>query len=61
MDINTVRGIFTIVMLITFIILIFWAFSPKRKASFEEAAKIPFTKSNAESDNKLNKLDDNHE
>ncbi|MFT5452009.1 MAG: cytochrome c oxidase cbb3-type subunit 4 [Enterobacterales bacterium] len=42
MDINILRGVFTVVMLITFLILIIWAYSPKRKASFDEAAKLPF-------------------
>ncbi|PCJ50560.1 MAG: CcoQ/FixQ family Cbb3-type cytochrome c oxidase assembly chaperone [Gammaproteobacteria bacterium] len=42
MDINVLRGAFTVVMLITFLILFVWAFSPKRKASFDEAANLPF-------------------
>lgn len=42
MDINTVRGLISIVLLIAFIGLVFWAYSSKRKKSFDEAANLPF-------------------
>lgn len=42
MDINTWRGISTILVAIVFIGICWWAFSPKRKKKFEEAANLPF-------------------
>lgn len=42
MDINTVRGLSTLFVLIAFIGVCWWAFSPKRKQKFEEAANLPF-------------------
>ena len=42
MDINDLRGISTAVLLVAFIGLIAWAYSSKRKKSFDEAANLPF-------------------
>lgn len=42
MDINTLRGIFTAMALIAFIGVCIWAWSKKRKRSFDEAANLPF-------------------
>ena len=42
MDINTVRGLATLVALIAFIAMIVWAYSGKRKNDFDEAASLPF-------------------
>ncbi|WP_020409774.1 CcoQ/FixQ family Cbb3-type cytochrome c oxidase assembly chaperone [Hahella ganghwensis] len=42
MDINTVRGIITILLMVTFIGLVIWAYSSKRKKTFDEAANLPF-------------------
>jgi cytochrome c oxidase cbb3-type subunit 4 len=42
MDINTLRGIATILVMIAFLGICFWAYSSKRKADFEEAANLPF-------------------
>lgn len=42
MDINTLRGISTVVMFIAFIGLCWWAFSRKQKPQFDEAANLPF-------------------
>ena len=41
MDINTVRGLITAVLLFAFIALCFWAWSRKRKPEFDAAAQIP--------------------
>ncbi|QIT54970.1 cbb3-type cytochrome c oxidase subunit 3 [Aquisalimonas sp. 2447] len=41
MDINTVRGLLTLILLILFIGIVFWAFSSRRKKDFEEAARLP--------------------
>ena len=42
MDINDLRGLSTLFLMITFIGLCFWAYSSKRKKSFDEAAHLPF-------------------
>lgn len=42
MDINTWRGISTILVAIAFFAICWWAFSPKRKKRFDEAANLPF-------------------
>ncbi len=42
MDINTWRGIATVVAMVAFIGVCFWAFSSKRKKGFEDAANLPF-------------------
>lgn len=43
MDINTLRALFTVVTFVTFIAILVWAFSGKRKQAFDEAALLPFT------------------
>lgn len=42
MDINDLRGLSTAILLVAFIGLIVWAYSSKRKQSFDEAANLPF-------------------
>ena len=42
MDINDVRGISTILVMITFIGVCYWAFAPRRKERFREDANLPF-------------------
>ena len=42
MDINTLRGLATIVVMVTFLGICVWAFSSKRKQDFDEAANLPF-------------------
>ena len=42
MDINTWRGISTVLALIAFVGVWIWAWSSKRKPSFDEAANLPF-------------------
>lgn len=42
MDINDLRGISTALLMIAFISLCIWAYSKKRKQSFDEAANLPF-------------------
>ena len=42
MDINTLRGLGTLFVLVAFVGLVFWAYSGKRKDAFEEAAGLPF-------------------
>jgi cytochrome c oxidase cbb3-type subunit 4 len=42
MDINDLRGLSTLFLMIAFIGLCFWAYSKKRKVTFDEAANMPF-------------------
>ena len=42
MDINDLRGISTLFLMVTFIGVCFWAYSSKRKQVFEDAANLPF-------------------
>jgi len=48
MDINDLRGLSTLFLMITFIGLCIWAYSSKRKKSFDEAANLPFANADAE-------------
>ncbi|MFT5781586.1 MAG: cytochrome c oxidase cbb3-type subunit 4 [Pseudomonas sp.] len=51
MDIGTLRGLGTILVVVAFTCVALWAYSGKRKASFDEAANLPFandTKAKAE-------------
>jgi cytochrome c oxidase cbb3-type subunit 4 len=41
-DINTLRGLSTLLLLVAFMGLVFWAYSSKRKKGFDEAAQLPF-------------------
>lgn len=42
MDINTMRGIATILAMTAFIGVCLWAFSSRSKSRFDEAANLPF-------------------
>ena len=42
MDINDLRGLSTLFLMIAFTGLCVWAYSSKRKTSFKEAANLPF-------------------
>ncbi len=48
MDINDLRGLTTLFLMISFIGLCIWAYSKKRRKDFDEAAGLPFA------DDKLN-------
>jgi cytochrome c oxidase cbb3-type subunit 4 len=48
MDINDLRGLSTLFLMISFIGLCFWAYSSKRKKTFDEAADLPFADADAE-------------
>ncbi len=41
MDIGTVRGLITAALFIAFLALVFWAYSKRRKADFDELARMP--------------------
>ncbi len=42
MDINLLRSIWTAVLFVVFIGIVWWAWSGRRKADFEAAARLPF-------------------
>jgi len=42
MDINLLRSIVTVVAFVVFIGIVFWAWSRRNKARFDEAARLPF-------------------
>jgi cytochrome c oxidase cbb3-type subunit IV len=42
MDINTLRSITTLVSLVVFVGIVWWAWSKRRTSDFEEAANLPF-------------------
>ena len=42
MDINDFRALATVLTLLAFIGVCLWAYSCKRKSSFEDAAQLPF-------------------
>lgn len=52
MDINDLRGISTVFLMLAFLGLTIWAYSGKRKKSFDEAANLPFD------DDNMNKIDE---
>ena len=42
MDINEFRSWVTLVLVVTFTLIVIWAYSKKRKKDFNEAANLPF-------------------
>jgi|GEM_PF-495081 len=42
LDIGTVRGIGTALVLLSFVCVTLWAYSGKRRAAFDQAALLPF-------------------
>jgi cytochrome c oxidase cbb3-type subunit 4 len=42
MTFTLIQALWSIVVMITFLGIVFWAYSSKRKAAFEEDGRIPF-------------------
>jgi len=42
-DINLLRTLVTVASFIAFVAIVAWAWSPKQRGRFEEAAHLPFT------------------
>ncbi|HBH38330.1 MAG: cbb3-type cytochrome c oxidase subunit 3 [Burkholderiaceae bacterium] len=42
MDVNTLRSIVTVAGLVCFIGIVWWAWSGRNRADFEQAARLPF-------------------
>ncbi len=47
MDAGTLRGIYTLLLLVIFIGICWWAFSSRRKSDFDEAAALPLEEDDA--------------
>lgn len=47
MDINDLRIIFTLLVFLAFIVIVWWAYSAKRKSSFDHAANSVFDEEDA--------------
>lgn len=43
MDVGLIQSIWTVVALVVFLGVCVWAWSARRKADFDEAARLPFT------------------
>ena len=41
MDYSMLSSLMTVVMLVVFLCIVAWAYSSKRSAAFEEAARVP--------------------
>ncbi len=41
MVVDLIQALWSLVSLCTFVAIVIWAYSPKRKAAFDEAARIP--------------------
>ena len=42
MDINTIRVVITVAAMLAFMGIVVWAYSSRRKADFDAAARLPF-------------------
>ncbi len=42
MDVNTLRSLVTVAGLVCFIGIVWWAWSGRNRADFEQAARLPF-------------------
>lgn len=47
MDINIVRSLLTLLLMITFVLIVLWAWSHRRKDEFREAANMPLNESDS--------------
>jgi len=41
MDLNIIRSVITVAALVTFLAIVAWAWSSRRRADFEAAARLP--------------------
>jgi len=53
--INDLRVIVTVLALVAFLGIVFWAYSRKRKPDFDEAAQLPFSGKDFGEDEKPNR------
>ena len=55
MDINTFRGLLTLVLMLAFLGVWIWAWSGRRKRDFDESAALPLEEDGQASDRKREK------
>ncbi|MBI5335448.1 MAG: cbb3-type cytochrome c oxidase subunit 3 [Burkholderiales bacterium] len=46
MDLNDLRSVVTVLSLLAFLAIVFWAYSRGNRARFDEAARLPFENDN---------------
>jgi cytochrome c oxidase cbb3-type subunit 4 len=51
MDYGTFRGVLTIIMMVVFLGIVWWAYSKKTKSRFNEAANLVFADEDTETKN----------
>lgn len=61
MDATDLRGITTLLVMIVFLGICFWAYSKKSKKRFDEAAQLPFADEDKDINNKSDQEKSNHE
>ena len=49
LDINVVRGFMTVAWMLMFLGIVWWAFHPRSRTNFEQAANLPFADEGAQS------------
>jgi len=54
MDAGLFRGLYTVLMLLIFIGICFWAYSSRRKTDFDEAAQLPLDEDEVLNQNQSN-------
>jgi len=52
MTFTLLQSLWSIIILITFLGIVVWAYSSKRKAAFDEAARLPFEDGPSNDNNK---------
>ena len=50
MDYGTYRGVYTLILLVLFLIIVYWAYSKKRKSKFDDIANSIFDEDETEND-----------
>ena len=58
MDLPTVRGLLTAILMLAFVGVVIWAWSSKRKAAFSEASMLPLEEDKGEIPNNIDPTDE---
>jgi len=54
MDYGTYRGFYTLILLVLFLIIVYWAYSKNRKSKFDDIANSIFDEDDKKADDKPN-------
>ncbi|MDO8907595.1 MAG: cbb3-type cytochrome c oxidase subunit 3 [Pseudohongiella sp.] len=54
MDINDFRTLATVLVFLSFVSIVWWAYGPSRRAYFDQAAQLPFDNEENDTQSKLN-------